>query len=727
MAKIGRASSNKHREQGIRCQVNCLMLRLIRGLAFAVPQFVMLIPSPYPPPVLAPLDIIKLVGFATGAALHLYLCRMLYNRYGLRGSQRVLLSLGLVLGLWHLGNFAVTIYELLDFEIAGWWRKSANIMAYTALAFLPPLLAHAHVKLLDWFDPKTSKRILQPLTWLGYVPCAALPWALTRLWREPYEPPIERLGVLLLPFIAWFVLIFLGCAAIDWRLSKIWQAQRERQFFKTFAVMLLASAVLFTLTYLLGARHWGALGRYLDLLAKLSSIAPTAIVAYYIYRYRYFELVLRQSVLYALLAAVVMMTYIYGIRRFSLLMEARYGVRSDVVEALLILVLLALAEPLRRVTETYLRRLFRREVGLYRELVEQVGAASTHLGQLAQFIVFAENRLRAALELNEVRIVPSSQAQDETAELCRLAEARQWTQIEEAQQLARLYAVACYALWREGRVVGLLIVRGKEQDLTAEKREVLTVLSGHLAAALENCQLLEEKVKLEQELSESARLAALGQMAATVAHEVKNPLSAIKSIAQVMREDETVSREYGRDLDLITGEADRLSRSVSQLLSFSRPAVVAAAPASLHATVHEVLQLARAELHEHVAHVEVDLQFDPQLNGETNAALKEILLNLLLNAAQAVAHGGVITLASRALDGGAWQLSVGDDGPGVPPKLQAKIFEPFFTTKQRGTGLGLAIVARRVRELNGEINVVSPTNTSTGTRFELRLPLTRTA
>ena len=707
----------------------------------------MLLQSPFPHSVLAPLDIIKLVGFATGAALHLYLCRMLYNRYGLRGSQRVLLSLGFVLGLWHLGNFAVTIYELLDFEMAGWWRKSANVMAYSALAFLPPLLAHAHFKLLDWFDPQFPKRWLKPLIWLGYVPSAVLPWAIARLWQEPYEPPIDKLGVLLLPFIAWFVFIFLECAAIDWRLSLIWQAQRERQFFKTFAATMLGGAALFALTYLLGARHWGALGRYLDLLAKLSSIAPTAIVAYYIYRYRYFELVLRQSVLYAVLAAAVMMTYIYGIRRFSLLMEAQYGLRSDVVEALLILVLLALAEPLRRVTETYLRQLFRREVGLYRELVEQVGAASTNLGKLTQFIVFAEYRLREALELKEVKIIPAAQAQDVAAECCRLAETRQLTQIEEAQQLAQLEAVACYTLWREGRVVGLLIVRGKEQDLTVEKREVLTVLAGHLAAALENCQLLEEKVKLEQELAESARLAALencqlleekvkleqelaesarlaalGQMAATVAHEVKNPLSAIKSIAQVMREDEDVSREYGRDLDLITGEVDRLSRSVSQLLSFSRPAVVAATPAPLRATIDEVLALTRSELTERDVRIELDLQVNPELSGETNAALKEILLNLLLNAAQAIQNAGVITLASKQLGTDAWQLSVCDDGPGVPPELQTKIFEPFFTTKQRGTGLGLAIVARRVRELGGTIKVWSPVEGGRGTSFVLEFP-----
>jgi hypothetical protein len=120
-----------------------------------------LAPSPDPQSILAPLDIVRLVGFATGAALHLYLCLMLYQRYGWRRAQRVLLLLGFVIGLWHLGNFAVAIYELLDFKVAGWWRKSANIIAYIALGFLPPLLAHAHFKLIEWFDPRTANSWFQ--------------------------------------------------------------------------------------------------------------------------------------------------------------------------------------------------------------------------------------------------------------------------------------------------------------------------------------------------------------------------------------------------------------------------------------------------------------------------------------------------------------------------------------------------------------------------------------
>ena len=686
-----------------------------------------LAPDPSPPPgPLEPFDILQLVGFATGAALHLYLCLMLYRRYGIRHAERTLLALGLSTGLWHLGNFAAAIHDLLVGPgRAVWWLKASNVVAYTALAIMPPVLMHAHFRVWEWLDQRAPQKFFKPLIILGYLPLLGLPWAIARLWSDPYQKPIDKLAPLLLPFILWFVLVFIECAAIDWRLARKWEAARERRFFEVFGTSLAIIGAFFLITYVFGARGWGPLGRYLELIGRLSSVAPTTIVAYFIYRYRYLEFVIRRSFVYAILAAVVMMVYIYGIRRFSLALNASYGVRAEGVEALLILVVIVLAGPLRRATEHYLRRLFTREVKLYRELVAQVGAASASYGELRHFIEFAEGRLRDSLELKEITITASVDAQGEEAEICRIAEERQLTEIEDSSLLERLKAVAAYALWREGRVVGLTVVRGDAHDLTAEKREVLVVLAGHLAAAIENCQLLEEKVMLERELGERERLAQLGQMAATVAHEVKNPLSAIKSIAQVMREDERVSCEYARDLDLITGEVDRLNRAVSQLLSFSRPSAIAGAPARLSEIIESVLALTRSEAEQRAVAVSSDLRADPELDGGQVAPLKEVLLNLVFNALHAIKRGwrdGEVKIACATNGDGLLTIAITDNGIGVPPSMQDKIFEPFFTTKTRGTGLGLAIVARRVRELGGEVKIVSPASEGKGTRFDLVLP-----
>jgi signal transduction histidine kinase len=260
--------------------------------------------------------------------------------------------------------------------------------------------------------------------------------------------------------------------------------------------------------------------------------------------------------------------------------------------------------------------------------------------------------------------------------------------------------------------------------MTAEKREVLAVLAGHLAVAVENCELLEEKVKLERELAARERLATLGQMAATVAHEVRNPLSSIKSIAQVMREDDKISRQYGRDLDLITGEVDRLSRSVTQLLSFSRPGAVASPPASLCEIIDGILTLARPEAGDRGIECTSILNRDRPIDGNTSGALKEILLNLVLNAIQAVPSGGHAVIESYSSSNSVVRIRVSDDGPGIPESEREQIFEPFFTTRQRGTGLGLAIVKRRIRELGGSISLESPIADGRGTRFEITVPVT---
>ncbi|HZS07121.1 MAG TPA: ATP-binding protein [Blastocatellia bacterium] len=681
---------------------------------------------------MSPLAILKLVGFATGAALHLYLCWLLVRRRGVEGVARVVLALGATVGFWHLGNFIATAYELLEVPGALWWLKSGHVVAYVALALLPPVGFHAQMRVWEMMDAGAPRRLFTPFIRFGYVPLVLLPWVVVNLWREPYVHPVERLSNLHLPFthitlvfafMLWTVVVLWECAGVSFRLSRRLTGARERRFFQILAIALAAQGAMNLTTYIFGARHWQTIGPYVEAVAMLGSIVPTAIIAYYIYRYRYLEIVIRQSLVYAAVAVIVMMIYLYGIRTLSGALETRYGLRSSVIEALLILAMVFLAGPLRRVTERYVKSLFVREVGLYRDLVAQVGTAATSYGETAQLTTFLERRLAEALQLSRVRIIPVNSAESAVAGVCQTAEEQQWTQVEDDALLKQLDALSCDVLWREGRVVGLLLAGGSAPELTAEKREVLTVVSGHIAAALENCQLLEEKVKLERALAERERLASLGQMAATVAHEIKNPLSAIKSITQVMREDEQVSREYARDLDLITGEVDRLSRSVSQLLSFSRPAVVAASPARLSEVVSNALLPAHSETAERGVEVTANLPADPVLDGVTVTAMREILGNLLLNAVQATGRGGRVTIESGTDSDGRLRVSVTDEGIGVPRAMQEKVFEPFFTTKQRGTGLGLAIVARRARDIDADIRLTSPAQGERGTIFALTLPL----
>jgi signal transduction histidine kinase len=198
-------------------------------------------------------------------------------------------------------------------------------------------------------------------------------------------------------------------------------------------------------------------------------------------------------------------------------------------------------------------------------------------------------------------------------------------------------------------------------------------------------------------------------------------LSAIKSIAQVMREDEGLKSEYDRDLSLIVGETDRLSQSITQLLSFARTESPAAEPLSVSELVHTSVDLFRANAREQGIELNCTISTDSTLAGKSVSALRDALSNLLLNALQATPSGGEVVLTATASDG-ELLVTVQDSGPGVPHELREQIWEPFFTTRQRGTGLGLAIVRKRVQEVGGSASLGVARN-GHGALFHIRIPV----
>jgi signal transduction histidine kinase len=267
----------------------------------------------------------------------------------------------------------------------------------------------------------------------------------------------------------------------------------------------------------------------------------------------------------------------------------------------------------------------------------------------------------------------------------------------------------------------MLLVDGSSGSLTEDVRAVLEILAGQVAIAIEDSRLTEENVRLERRLTERERLAILGQMAATVAHEIKNPLSAIKSIAQVMGEDQSLSQEYSRDLSLIVGETDRLGRSVTQLLSFARKELPAELPSRSEQLLQSVVRLFQVSAEKDGIRLTTKIEKDEELEGSAVSALRIALSNLLLNALQATPPGGEVAI-TQVIDGDDLVVYVQDDGPGIPDGLRQRVWEPFFTTKQRGTGLGLAIVRKRMQEAGGTASLAARANGS-GARFELRVPL----
>jgi signal transduction histidine kinase len=762
------------------------------------------------------LEILQLIGYSTAAALHAWIAASLVRRRRLLAPlERVLLVLALALGVWHASNLLVALHAMLGLSEDRWTvaLRLTDTLAVVSVTLTYSLLLHVHLHL--WADARRRALTLseRARVYLSYVPALFLVYAAPKLWAGAYAPMFVKLSQLLLPFALWASYVLCLVAGTDFLIARLSNSRTERRLMRTLAASFVAIAALILAVYAFGVGRGTTTGQYLKTLANLGSLLPTALLAYHIYRYRYLELILKESLILASFASVVLVVYLYGIRNIALWLTARYELREGAVESLLILLLALVAAPLRRWLDKRFRRLFEQEAGLFRDVVARVGKSAGRYGRLPEFLRFVEERAAESMGLRRVRLLAAASdnvggtgvafsfdggkgigasasvevtASGETAtremagrtvqhrtsmsgatlvaengasmpsvnspkltdsstvpnastvdvgasgdgagengweaELLALARESEWEPVEGAGVLREHGWELAYPLRREERVVGLMLVDADTDALTFETRALLELLAGQVAVAIEDSRLVEENVRLERRISQSERLAALGRMAATVAHEVKNPLSAIKSIAQVMREDEYLRREYARDLELIVGETDRLSRSVTQMLSFARTPPHAGSPLPADELLRSVAQLLQRDASARGVSIKLELESaSVELDSACAASLRDAASNLLLNALQATSAGGRVRLQARA-DNGRLSVSVADEGPGVPIEQRERIWEPFFTTKQRGTGLGLAIVRKRIEEAGGEARLAPP-QPGEGARFELTLPL----
>ncbi len=236
---------------------------------------------------------------------------------------------------------------------------------------------------------------------------------------------------------------------------------------------------------------------------------------------------------------------------------------------------------------------------------------------------------------------------------------------------------------------------------------------------------ISQRRAMERATRQAERLAALGRLAAGIAHEVNNPIGIISSRIEIMLLDAENSPLLGRmtdDLKVLHRHAQRVVRIAQGLLSFARESSHELGPVDLNHLVEETLLLVEKESGKIGITIRRALTPDlPAILGDANA-LEQVVLNLLTNARDALGTDGVITLETDLVPGrpGTVRLIVRDTGPGIPPELLPRIFEPFFTTKREGTGLGLSISYGIVREHKGTIDVESLPGQ--GTTFILTFP-----
>lgn len=306
--------------------------------------------------------------------------------------------------------------------------------------------------------------------------------------------------------------------------------------------------------------------------------------------------------------------------------------------------------------------------------------------------------------------------------------------LPEVELLGKLECEYLIPMALQNQVRGLLSVTRKISgtEFFEDDLEFLAILANQLSVAIDNARLFDsekealEKLKQTQkQLVQTEKLAALAQLSARVAHEVNNPLGIIKNYLEITRAHLAADQESAEHLQVVAEEVDRIAGIVRQLLSMFRPRQEQFAEIDLETVLDETLLLMSIQIQKSQISIEKQLPDSlPRINGSAEQ-LKQVFLNLLMNACDFTPVGGKMSVVGTLGDGNL-TLTFTDSGPGIPPENLAVVFEPFFTTKSsdQGTGLGLSVCYGIIKAHGGTISVDNAPEG--GARFTINLPV-RTA
>jgi signal transduction histidine kinase len=666
----------------------------------------------------------------------------------LRGRVRpvhlLFAGFALDIGLWYLSQSA-----FFGFSQAPGWQ--------TAIVLLAVALPQFALRLFEAMVPREdghNQRLLRVASVLGL---AMIPLVIL-LPLRPEGSPVLRVGI----FLYVFTLITAGLYTLGQRGKR--SPSRDVQRRVRFLVVIGAAAGLFSLFdfawFLTESLGWPPVGavlsivflfllaealrheRLLDLYELLARLLVATAVAFLIALIFYFLAVelgqFKTMYLNVVLAAIVVILVFDPLReRVEGAIQRFFRERFDLESSIALLrrrlvhilevdemgsIVMAGLDQSRRVTAAGLY--LRDSDGTGFDLLSSLGSRVPRRLEVATARALLDRLEQGPLAIEdierEVRDRRARGARDDAGAAVMAA----------AAVLGSLKRGVVIAIRDEGQeIIGLLVVTDdRARDaFAAEEAALLETVTAQIGVVLENSRVYAQ-------MKERDRLAVLGQMAAGLAHEIRNPLGAIKGAAQLLADPpegaslDPASREF---LGIILEEVDRLDRVVGSVLDLSRSHEGAVVPTDVNAVVRRTLQILSAEPGGEELKMEVGL--DPSLPRVAidPEQLRQVLMNLLRNASQAMKGRGKVVVSTRVRfgrgtrsGGGAddpfVEVTVADNGPGLSQKVLENLFMPFFTTKEKGTGLGLAISQRIVQSAGGRLEVRS--YEGKGSTFTILLP-----
>jgi signal transduction histidine kinase len=650
----------------------------------------------------------------------------------------------IITGVWlfHSGVFV----NFLLIDPADGWSQAARWLARCVLSaglmLMPSAMVHGATRFLQ-----SGLEIRTRRDWrygLAYLPLIVMPAAMRSLSLAPDRPYLELMSSYLLPYVVWICIVNLGSAFTFLFLRRKLVRKETRRFLASIALTLLLMSGWVVYALLFAADQWRDPTSPLPLSVLMTPLAPALLFAYFVIHYRFMQLMLERTFVYGTVLAAVLLFHQLVVEGLVERLDRRYRENFAIMEGVLLFLVILAYQPIRRRVAESLRYLLGHSLDEVRERTRKLSVDIwQHLDDSPQQMVdwfvasiresFGVERAAVWLydEKGDPFVASGTVEQFEPSAIRALrdvlpphgyvaAGGLQPANFDAFDQLKQLQGGFAVRLDQEN-VSGLLLLgrRPSGGEPSEEETHAILLVVEQLGVALHNSHLQRLRLDAERRAAQNEKLSTLGLLTSCVAHEIKNPLSSIKTIATVLGEQMGPRHEHAKDVRMILDEVDRLSETTSQFLTFSRPEKNQSGPTELvpaiESAVHVLSHLAR----QRGVTVTVDLATGLPLVSASQNTVREILFNLMLNAIEAACEGGIVSVAAHG-EAEHVVIAIQDDGPGIPDELQNRIFDPFVSDKPGGTGLGLYIVGRAVNEVGGKIDCQS---NSIGTQFTVTLPI----
>lgn len=662
----------------------------------------------------------------------------------------------LLAGLWlvHGSSFA---HELLrDIPGSMWLGRGLVWFTCAGLLLLPSAMLHAALW-LNFGRPTRDWRYA-----LLYAPLLALPFIGWHLSITTTTTFIDAVASMASPYLYEVVLFNLIAMGLFLRVRNRLTVKGANRFFMRLTSMLAWMTIVLVFYYNVIADP--KLEEITRAVLILSPLFPALLFVWHALNQRLLPLVMERTLLYGATIIIVLFLHRLLIEPIASSIQARAHIDILLIEGWLFVAIVLAWPPLRSRFREAARYLLSSNV---HQIREATGKLSLEMSQLSsqssdELSEWMAEALRQAIKVDSVSIVMLTDSTDVhafrctesralrdasgTEELTGLADGNspaleiiysaitasekpylfrgQRLSSDVEQAMLRLGAMWIFRMqFRTVRGMVLLGPRLRNDRLADEQLISLSLLVEQFAATLHNRQLEQMRLRAERHAMQQEKLSILGLLTGTLSHELRNPLSSVRTIAQLMLEDLGPSSAHARDVTLILGEIDRLNQTTTRLLDFSRPPSDQPDRVCPDRVISRLLSILEHLARQRHVILEVKLTSGDQQVNSSDASLSEILFNLMKNAIEAASLAvdtqGKVSVETHA-EPNNFVCIVSDNGPGMTQEFQANMFEPFVTGKADGTGLGLYIVGERVRELQGTIGCDS--QPGKGTRFEVRLP-----